>query len=183
VDAGSVVGVDAGMDAGGADAWVPPDGGAVDAGCAGLECVGVTDLVVRMNGVQRPLTRAQVGLEHAGGVVTRLYVEAHAGGDPACPSEQSPTPDRTLIISGIPAGSAGARYTHADGVRVVLLDFVGDLLSSPAPARASTVELAIQAVATDSVQGAFLSAVLTAGFDGGTVEGHVGATHCESLDD
>jgi hypothetical protein len=118
-------------------------------------------------------TRAQHGLEPGGG----LYLEAYFGGDPACPTQTSPTPDRTLIISGLQPLTDGGVLTEADGVRVTLLDFTGALTSAPS-LRASTV----RATARAMNPGTSVSFALEATFDGGTLTGSFTAAHCASLD-
>lgn len=115
---------------------------------------------------------AQHGVDGADGV----YVEAHAGGDPACPTESSPTPRRTLIVRGVHAGVAGAQ-TLADGVTVSLLDFGGDLVSAPV-VRASAAQVTVRA----ATLGVSVSLDVSATFAGGTIEGTLVAPHCASLD-
>lgn len=168
------------MDAGADDAGQPdagqPDAGEVDAGLvdAGADCTGAcatTDLSITFHGVTAGFDRAQHGVEPDGG----LYVEAYFGGDPACPDPASPTPDRTLIIAGLRAVSGP--QTYADGVRVTLLDFVGNLSSSPFDRAVSA-----QATLRYSAPGTLVSFTLDASFDGGTVTGGVAAAHCASLD-
>jgi hypothetical protein len=120
-----------------------------------------------------PFDRAQHGLEGDGG----LYVEAHFAGDPACPGPSSPTPDRTLIVAGLRWPGDGGPQTYADGVRVTLLDFAGNLSPNPFD-RAVTV----RAVARSVQPGVLVSFTLEATFDGGVVTGGFEAPHCASLD-
>jgi hypothetical protein len=124
-------------------------------------------------GASAGFDRAQHGVEPGGG----LYVEAHFGGDPACPGPMSPTPDRTLIIAGLRAPPDGGALTEADGLRVTLLDFVGNL--SPHP-----FDRAITARARPryAAPGVLVSFLLDATFDGGVVNGGFAAPHCASLD-
>jgi len=152
-------------DAGGGDAG-EPDAGTTDAGAA-------TDLVITFRGTTASFDRAQHGLEGDGG----LYVEAHFGGDPACPGPSSPTPDRTLIIAGLRWPGDGGAQTYADGVRVTLLDFRGNL--SPNPFDRA---VAVRAVPRLVVPGVQVSFTLDATFDGGVVRGAFDAPHCASLD-
>lgn len=162
-------GTDAGVDGGAGDA------GATDAGSsdAGVTDAGVTRLVVTLGGRTGEFTRAQHGLEPDGG----LYVEAHFGGDPACPTQSSPTPDRTLVIAGLRALTDGGTLTSQDGARVTLLDFTGAL--TPAPfLRASSVV----ATAGAMTPGVSVSFSLEATFDGGALSGSFVAEHCASLD-
>lgn len=166
LDAGSADagGLDAGLDAG------PADAGGVDAGSCTGACA-TTTLGLLFGTVQGPLDRAQHGLEPDGG----LYVEAHAGGDPACPTMTSPTPQRTVVIAGLRVG-AGVQ-TLAEGLRVTLLDFQGTLTSRP-------LERAVSARATPRFvrPGELISYTLEATFDGGTLTGGFAAAHCPSLD-
>lgn len=168
------------VDAGGHDAGLP-DAGDVDAGTmdagdadAGADCTGacaVTDLSITFHGVTAGFDRAQHGVEPDGG----LYVEAYFGGDPACPGPSSPTPDRTLVISGLRAASGV--QTYADGLRVTLLDFAGTLSSNPLDRALST-----QATLRYAAPGVLVSFTLDAAFDGGAVTGGFAAAHCASLD-
>ena len=139
-------------------------------------------LSVTLGGVSRPLTRAQLGLSHVEGRVVGCYVEAHAGGDPGCPSPSSPTPDRTLIIAGIPLVASGGVVTELDGVQVSLLDFVGDQLAGAAPEQFTSVTLRVAQVITSPPDAAYLEAELTATSARGNVSGHFVARRCASLD-
>jgi hypothetical protein len=164
--------VDAGVvaDAGGnVDAGSPTDAGAPS--CTGA--CAVTDLVATFHGVMGQFDRAQHGIEGDAGV----YIEAHFGGDPSCPTASSPTPDRTLVISGLRADFDGGVQTRADGLRVTLLDFKGTLSPSP-------FDKAVAARATVRWldRGTLVSFTLEADFDGGTVRGGFSAPHCASLD-
>lgn len=152
-DAGADAGVDAGFDAG------------VDAGFAGLW--------LTLGSAQGGFDRAQHGLEPDGG----LYVEAYFGGDPGCPTQSSPTPDRTLIIAGLHLVPDGGSLTQLDGVRVTLLDFTGALTSAP-------VERATSILATprEVTPGVRVSFTVEATFDTGTLRGTFSALHCASLD-
>lgn len=122
---------------------------------------------------QGSFDRAQHGVEANGA----LYVEAHFGGDPACPTQSSPTPDRTLIIAGLRAVPDGGSLTFADGVRVTLLDFTGALTSEPL-LRA----VAVRATPVEVAPGTRVSFTLEATFDGGVLTGRFSAPHCTSLD-
>lgn len=173
VDAGGLDagGLDAGgSDAGGLDAG-PVDAGSHDAGCA-ADCA-TTDLLVRFGARTATFERAQHGVEADG----RLYVEAHAGGDPACPTMTSPTPLRTLVIAGLRVLPDGGASTFADGLRVTLLDFGGAVTTAP-------LERAHDARATARwvEPGRLVSFQLSATFDGGTLSGGFSAPHCASLD-
>lgn len=171
-------GTDAGVpDAGAMDAGLVDDAGAPDAGDTDAgACTGAcasTDLSATFHGVTAGFDRAQHGVEPDGG----LYVEAYFGGDPACPGPSSPTPDRTLIISGLHAMADGGAQTTADGLRVTLLDFVGNLSSNPLDRAVSA-----QATLRYAQPGVLVSFTVEASFDGGTVTGGFAAAHCDSLD-
>lgn len=155
------------------DAGVTPDSG-VDAGLDGGSDAGAADfLVVTIGSRSGAFDRAQHGLEPDGG----LYLEAYFGGDPACPTQTSPTPERTLIIAGLHAMPDGGAIRYADGLRVTLLDFSGALTSAPF-LRAVTA----RATPLSVVPGTLVSFSLEAAFDGGTVQGRFSAAHCASLD-
>jgi hypothetical protein len=160
---------DAGVTIVAEDAGTPVDAGVVDAGTT----TTTTTLTMSVGNKTGPFTRAQHGLEPAGG----LYVEAHFGGAPACPTQTSPTPDRTLIISGLQPLTDGGVMTEADGVRVTLLDFTGALTTLPA-LKATTV----RATAREMNPGVRVAFALEATFDGGTLTGTFSAEHCTSLD-
>lgn len=141
-----------------------------------------TSITVTVGGVVRTLPRAQLGLDRTdGGGDLLLYVEAHEGGDPACPGPASPTPLRTLILANI-RPVLGVPQTSADGIRATLLDFVGDQVSGPAPLRASNVTVTVHAVTTEPAADARVSLTLSATFEDGSAVGEVAATHCDSLD-
>lgn len=158
-------------DAGSASSDSGTDAGSTDAGTPDAGCETCTQLTAVFGARTAVFTRAQHGVEPDG----TLYVEAHFGGDPACPTATSPTPDRTLIISGLRA-DAGVQ-TWADGVRVSLFDFTGELTSAP-------LERAREVTATPGLvtPGARVDFDLTVAFDAGTISGHISAPHCTSLD-
>lgn len=151
----------------------PADGGAgpMLPGCFG-DCAQ-TALAARFGETTRRLDRAQHGVDGPG----RLHVEAHLGGDPACPNERSPTPRHTLIVRGLRAVGEGAAQTEAEGLSASLLDFTGELTTSPA-LRATAVRVMPRAY----VAGQGVAFTLTATFASGTLTGSVFAPHCPSLD-
>lgn len=106
----------------------------------------------------------------------RLLVEAHSGGDPACPTMTSPTPRRTLSIRGVRATSDPAPQT--DGLTAALFDFGGDLTSAPL-LRASAVRVVPRAYLRDGS----ISLSVTVTFAEGTITGDLVAPHCPTLDD
>jgi hypothetical protein len=152
---------------GGADASVSGDGGAC-VGCEGTALTGVF-------GARRAtFDRAQHGRAGTDG----LHVEAHFGGRPECPTMTSPTPDRTLVLSGVRATGDARAQTFADGVRATLLDFRGVLVSAPL-LRATAVTVTPRAID----RGTRVALDLSATFDGGTITGTIVAPHCPSLDE
>jgi hypothetical protein len=155
---------DAALDAG-ATADLGVDAGACTGPCA------ETALTVVLGGTERRLDRAQHGVGGDG----RIYVEAHFGGDPACPTPDSPTPDRTLVLSGL--DPMAERQTEADGVRATLFDFQGDLSTLPL-VRAASVTVRRRHVEV----GVAVSFELELGFADGTMQGGLHAPHCASLD-
>lgn len=159
VDAGALEDAGSSMDAGAVDAGTFDDGGTQLVGVVGARR-GVFD-------------RAQHGVEPDGG----LYVEAHFGGDPACPDMTSPTPSRTLIVAGLQALRDGGVLTYAEGLRVTLLDFDGVLTSAPLLRSTAT-----RATAVDVQPGVSVTFTLEASFDGGSFTGRLVAPHCASLD-
>jgi hypothetical protein len=109
-DAGSVV------DASKADALVTDAQDAQDAALA--TCMGTT-VKLQINGKTVAFERAQFGMLASGG----KHIEMHLGGKAACPSQNSPTPDYTLILTEINATQAGDQM-----VRAAFFDFKGDVL-------------------------------------------------------
>lgn len=134
-----------------------------------------TSLDATLGGVSRTLDRAQFGND-VGDAGSLVRVEVHAGGDPACPTEMSPTPDRTLVVANVPRAPAGSSFTHADGVRVSYFDFAGDQIPSVPIARASSATVTI-AYADEML----VEVDVEATFPEGTVTGHATAQFCASL--
>jgi hypothetical protein len=166
----SAPGLDGGLD--GTD----PGSDAAPPGCSGA--CKTTVLVVDMGGKTRTLARAQFGTQQ-GDAGAQLHVEAHLGGEPACPTSTSPTPTYTLIVSSIPRGAAGGKASKSDGVTSAFFDFKGDL-GIPPLTRATAVEVVmlLEDTATPPAWSAF---DVTATFPEGTVKGHVYAEYCASL--
>lgn len=151
-----------------------------------------TSLLAEVDGNQAPLTRAQFGYtspsESSSGE-WELYLEAHAGGDAACPTAASPTPDRTVIIGGIRLASLTAPQTSDGGVTLVLLDYEGTLTQelfvrgsdlTLSPVSASLCPGCAQDGGSSS--GQHFAFDVTARLPDGGVSGHGYAEHCVSLD-
>jgi hypothetical protein len=124
-----------------------------------------------------PLQRAQFGTETVDGGAA-YHVEAHAGGSPACPDQNSPTPDRTLVVTAIPQLAAGGSATYAEGVRAAFFDFK---TPNAAPIlKASAVKVTVVAV-DPAAKPAWIALDVDATFPTGTAKGHLYATFCDSL--
>ncbi len=114
--------------------------------------------------------------QHGNVGADRLLVEAHSGGDPACPNASSPTPRRTLAIRGIRATADATPQT--DGLTATLFDFGADLTTAPL-LRAMAVRVTPRAYLRDGS----VSLSVTVTFAEGTITGDLVAPHCASLDD
>lgn len=156
-------------------------GDEVDSAVAGPE---KTTATATLGGKTIAFERAQFGVvtDAAGSVV---QIELHEGGEAACPTEASPTPLRTLILAGLKLPLAPSTRTYADGVRATLLDFKGDVLEGPGPARATAVTVTIRAarVRADAfAEGDSIVLDLSATYAEGSVAGRVVAARCASMD-
>lgn len=161
------------------------DGG----GAAGSSTAPATlDLSIVKNGVAYPLDRAQFGLTKLP-EGHEIYVEAHFGGDPACPTQGSPSPARTAIITGLlaedPVGKTIDFDSHA---RANLLDFAGDITTEPI-LKGVAVTLTslpsnpcLDCAAGDPARFVAFEVDATLS-DGTTIQGTVRAAHCGSLDE
>lgn len=171
-------------DAGTGDAGALDDAGSVDAGDAGNvdTCTGAcrtTALEATINGVKRTLDHGIFGTE-AVDAGQGLYVEAHQGGDGKCPTDTSPASDRTVTLAYLPRGPVGTAYTESDGLKVSLIDIVGDQLTDKPVSKATAVRATL--VAQDSsTPPAWVAVDLDATFAEGTVKGHVFASYCPVL--
>lgn len=161
-------------DAGSADARATTDAPA---------STGDTSIDAKIGGVTKTLDRAQFGTETDDAGEPRAHVEAHLGGDAACPSTSpdaasSAQPQYTLVVSNVPRGAVGETFTKAaDGVTGAYFDFVGDQLTGPKPfTQATAVKVTI--VATSSTKFEF---DVEATFPEGTVKGRIAADFCQSL--
>jgi hypothetical protein len=140
-----------------------------------------TSIAADFGGKKRTLLRAQLGTEPGdGGVV--LHTESHLGGDPACPTMSSPSPDYTLIVTAIPRGATGKKLSQNDGVRSVFFDFKGDLGLAAPSGISKSLSVNITVVAEDpATPPAWVAVDVTAGFTEGTIAGHLYAEYCQSL--
>jgi hypothetical protein len=165
-------------DGGGAtsDAASEATADASSSSCAGA-CT-TTTLAADFGGQKRALVRGQFGTQ-AGDAGAELHLEAYAGGDPACPTQASPSPDYTLVLTGVPRGAAGRSLAQADGLSAAFLDFKGDLGLPPVT---KATQLRVTVVAEDpSSPPAWVALDVSATFSQGTVVGHVYAGYCASL--
>jgi hypothetical protein len=156
-------------------ASTPPDA-AVD---AAIPIDMTTNLTATFGSVQRTLDRAYFGVTRSASGAT-LHVEAYRGGGTGCPTQSSPTTDYTLVLATVPMPSGMTPVTSPGN----LLDFEGDLLGGELGAMATAVTIMPKATdACAACNGTFLSADVSLTFAGGTITGHLYATHCDSLDE
>lgn len=151
---------------------------------AGAGDAGGSTVTATFGANTRAFDRGQFGFEAVDTMAGRgVHVEMYGGGDPACPTMTSRTPDRTLVLSGVRVPAARSPLTEADGLVLSLLDFQGDLSMSPAPVRATAVRVTVREAALEPADSARLVLDVEGDFPGGaTVRGSVTATHCNSLD-
>lgn len=182
-----------GVDAG------PDTGMEQDMGEQGLAevCEGecrTRDVTATFGEVTEPLEFGFYGLNAPAADGARsLYVELHGGGVDECPTMNSPTPSRTLVLSGLPWPLEARAYTSGeDGLSGALLDFEGTLFDGVAPARATAVEVTPRAAsvcvecvggAAPSDPGGFVAFDVSLTFEGGTLSGSTYVTHCDSYDE
>jgi len=139
-----------------------------------------TSLVATFDGKSKTLTRAQYGTTKTDAGKTIIHLEAHEGGDPACPTQSSPTPDRTLVVENVLDPADHSTQGTADGVRAALFDFEGSLLGgTDVLAKATSVKLELDGPAAPE----FGMKVTMVFPQGGKLEGHLYATHCASMDE
>jgi hypothetical protein len=188
-----------------------PDSVVVDAGDAAFEdasggdaseglpttCEGACAdhaLAVAIGGESGEFERAFYGLtspEVAESGQWEVYIEAAQGGDDACPQQDSPSPDWSLIVSGLAMPLDATPRTKADdGVSVVFFDFDGRFLGQEPFVQATGASITPTAahLDTDLVgegsadDDGVVALELEASFAAGEVSGHLVATHCASLD-
>jgi len=180
---------------GGADSTTPPAENDAATGAdtndpakkdASLAPTGKTAVTATLNGVSRNVVRAQFGKSVADAAKETFRIEAHDGGDPACPSQSSPTPKRTLLLAGVPRGFPGTTFTKADGVSATFFDFADEQLEGAPLTKATAVTVTIVALDVPSAPpdgSAIVEIEVDATFAEGTVKGRVAATYCGSLSD
>jgi hypothetical protein len=144
---------------------------------------GDTSIEAKIGGETRTLDRAQFGTETDDAGKPRAHVEAHRGGDPACPSTDPDAaagaqPQYTFIVSNVPRGAAGESFTKAaDGVTAAYVDLVGDQLTGPKPlTQATAVKVTIVATSASAFE-----FDVEATFPEGTAKGRIAADYCEAL--
>ncbi len=168
--------VDAAVDAASLDAGGDGGGTATcDATCQ------KTALQLAMNGKADTFLRAQFGT--TGKPAKSLHIEAFIGGDVACPTNGSKTPDRTAIIDGVVPFQDSTK--QVDGITGSLLDFKGDIVTTANPSvKATRIEIVPVAMSLPPAASAFVALDVTATYaNGGTLTGHLYATHCDSMDE
>jgi hypothetical protein len=138
-----------------------------------------TNLALTFGSSKESIDRAQLGFNAPAGGTQTLHVEAHFGGDPACPTATSPSPDRTVIFGNLPIPTDA---TPVENTPVTLLDFKGTLSTSPVD-KATHAKLTPVAVKVSPATDAFIAFDVEVTFPDGTMTGHVYATHCDSLDE
>ena len=141
---------------------------------AGVTC-SPSGLVVTAQGKPFPLQTSHFGVSVPDG---ELYLEAYRGAPDGCPTQDSPTPEMTLVVAGIPRDLTTS-IDKAAGLSVVLFDFNGALGEVPL-IRATGARLTPIAACREG-DTAFGYA-LEASFPGATLSGEALATRCESLD-
>lgn len=114
-----------------------------------------------------------------------LHVEVYAGGDPGCPQMDSATPDVTVVMGGIKFPEVPNEQREEDGVTIALLDFTGELYMEPSTeATGEIIYFQDWSLCTDCEgdnPDGYLSFDVDALLEGGSLRGHVYATHCASL--
>ncbi|MCK5799930.1 MAG: hypothetical protein KAI47_22220 [Deltaproteobacteria bacterium] len=159
------------------------------ASCSGA-CAKQT-LTVSFGSVTVPIERAVYGLDRDAKGQRGVYIEALHGGFSGCPKNDSPTTDRTLILSGLPLPEAGKPITEADGLVISLFDYKGDLLGSKPITKATAASVTfVAAKVCPSCVGkpepsdpkGFVALDLDVTFVEGSVKGRLYAVHCDSLD-
>lgn len=186
---------EAGLDVAIPDVWLEEDAGSdPDVSC---ETPGEEEAPVEFSvGEQRfPFSNAGYGMiapVHNESQEWQLHVELWEGGYTGCPEEGSPTPARTVIVSGLPMLSAVVGYTENDGVNLVFLDYTGEIVDDLNPtSKASTLivrplnwSLCVECVGepVPSHEAGEVVLQVEGIFAEGTLRGTLKARHCDSLD-
>ncbi|QDG52277.1 hypothetical protein FIV42_16485 [Persicimonas caeni] len=151
-------------------------------------------LTVAFGDTTGPIERAVYGLtapEVADSGEWEVYIEAIEGGFDGCPQQDSPTPDWSLIVTGLVAPIGEGTLTKADdGVAVTFLDYDGRFLGQEPFARATSASLTPVAANVDTSlvaagtrdEDGVVALDVQASFDGGELSGRLVATHCASMD-
>ena len=140
-----------------------------------------TSLVADFGGKKRTLVRAQFGTQQ-GDAGPELHTESHLGGSAACPSQQSPSPDYTLLVTPVPRGAAGKKLSDRDGVTSAFFDFKGDLGLAAPSGITKALSVNVTVVGEDpATPPAWVALDVIAAFTEGEVRGHLYAEYCDSL--
>jgi hypothetical protein len=134
-----------------------------------------TNLLITLGGKKGTLDRAQFGFN----ANQTLHLEAHFGGAPACPTQSSPAPDRTVVFANVPIPTD---LTPIENTPVTLLDFKGDLSPNPMD-KATKAKLTPVAASASPPSGGFVAFEVEVTFPNGTMTGHLYATHCDTMDE
>jgi hypothetical protein len=148
----------------------------------------VVDAILTVGSEERRIERAFYGISESPDAEFELYIEAYRGGAQGCPTDQSPMPEQTLVLSGIPIpppGEIGGVDSDA-GLRVNLLDFEGLVAQPVLPAESAALtwnSVSICSECNEQDDSGFLSFEIEAEFGAdGSLSGQLYATHCVTLD-
>ena len=181
-------------DAGSPDAGEEPVGVDISAGDgARVEPTETTPVLV-VNEESYTFSRAYFGLTHADATETgrtELYIEVVEGGDEGCPTEESASPDRNMLVQGVYLDEEGE--PAAEDAQLIIFDYRGDfvppeanppLLRSEGTPQLTLFEAEICESCVGEAQPEGFLKLFVAGdtSEGGVVRGMIEATHCESLD-
>ncbi|MFP4598079.1 MAG: hypothetical protein ACOC9J_01530 [Persicimonas sp.] len=180
-----------------------PDAGSPDAASDAAEGLPTTcegfcreqSLSVDYGGTSATIERAVYGItapDVSDSGEWEIYIEALEGGFDGCPQQDSPTPDWSLILSGLPAALADTTLTRADdGLAATFLDYDGRFLGEEPFVRATDVSVTPVAANIDTElvidgvdhEDGVVALDVEASFDDGSITGHLVATHCASMDE
>jgi hypothetical protein len=168
------------------DGSSPTDGGAADATDGGASaCEGTcktTALVADFGGKKRTLVRGQFGTQQGADGGAELHTESHLGGQSGCPTQQSPSPDYTLIVTAVPRGATGKKLSERDGLTSAFFDFKGDLGLAAPSGITKAIALNVTVVGEDpATPPSWVALDVVASFTEGEVRGHLFAEYCDSL--